>query len=255
MRLGLDLVVVDFEHAALRAQVALEAAVSDQALGPVPLELLLQLLQNGFARGGILACLGRIAADHGAPGRRLSGLFAGGFPVLCLDILHLEFQRGLPRPRHRHRLERRGISQDSLLDLLAVAVPCAENEVPAARFDRREGLPADHAAFRDDTDGAEPEALLQPRGDPIQGFDVCGVPRPDFRGNGEAVPVGAPCRQPIACTAGENPCSCRAGSALSRPHHGSRARWCRRTPCRGRCRGPGARRTAPPRSSPWCSVD
>ena len=60
---------------------------------------------------------------------------------------------------------------------------------PPARFDRREGFAADHAAVRDDADGTEPEALLQPRGDPVQGLDVCGVPRPDFRGNGVPVPV------------------------------------------------------------------
>ena len=58
-----------------------------------------------------------------------------------------------------------------------------------ARFDRGDGFPADHAAVGDDADGTEPETLLQPRRDPVQGFDVSGVSGPNFRSYGFPIAV------------------------------------------------------------------
>ena len=118
-------VVVDLEHAALCAQ-ALKPRFPTRPLGP-PLS---SLVCSFFRIASRVAASLRAWAGSGRPrsdGKALRRLRRRlPRPLPChpsVDFLHFEFQRRVPRPRHRHRLEGRGIGQHFLSLLLRCRAP------------------------------------------------------------------------------------------------------------------------------------
>ena len=132
----------------------------------------------------------RTAEDYSASARRFGVVRIRGLRVGRPDFLHIQNQRGVLHPRHRHFRVRCGVSQGLLLDPLVGGVSGAENGQMARNPNCLGGRSATWS-------GALMSAGLAGQ--------VSG--QRDIRRH------RAPCPHPAASVVAGSPCSCRTGSS------------------------------------------
>ena len=142
-----------------------------------------------LTRGRIFAGLVPIAAHHVATWLvwRLHRPLARC--VVDRDFLDLKLHRVGTLTRDLDGVERAGVAQHHVANLLGAAQPRAENVEPTARLDRRNHLLRDHSGVGDQTHPTHPEATLQACSDLVEGGDVGGVARPHLAAHRDTVPV------------------------------------------------------------------
>jgi len=144
------------------AQMAPVGGVADERLVAL-LQLAFEPLDDGLPVGAVLLGLGLVAADDVADA--LDDDLLGeelGFPVLAV---------------HEQGREGFGVVEHHLAHALVGALAHAEDVFEAARFERGDGRPGDHAAIGDHADAANAEAVAQAVDDGDEHGDVGGVCR------------------------------------------------------------------------------
>ena len=105
------------------------------------------------------------------------------------DLLDLKLHRVGTLTRNLDRLERTGVAQHHVADLLGPSQPRTENVEPTARLDCRNHLLRDHSGVGDQTHPTYPEATLQALSHLVERGDVGGVARPHLAAHRDTVPV------------------------------------------------------------------